>query len=151
MSIMTRSHIGFQEPDTVRRTQHLLDCIEGKDTEALAAALHPQVTMAHPLALSGNRNDAHRWEGEDQVLGYFAGAFAMMGRIRFTNRRVSVVDTGATSFVQADGDITTADGRPYENVYVFRIDWNAGRAIAIEEYANPLTFCQTFNNPLCGG
>jgi hypothetical protein len=36
----------------------------------------------------------------------------------------------------ADGDITTANGRPY-------------RIIAIEEYANPLTFSQTFPNPLC--
>lgn len=47
--------------------------------------------------------------------------------------------------------MTTADGGPYQNVYVFRIDWQGGRAIAIEEYANPRTFCQTFSNPQCEG
>jgi ketosteroid isomerase-like protein len=153
MSAMTQSHFiaDRDEHETVRRTQQLLDRIEQKDTEAVAATLHPQVMLAHPLALSGNRNDAVRWQGKDQVLGYFGGAFTMMGRIRFANRRVSVAGGGATSFVQADGDLTTADGRPYQNVYIFRIDWRGGRAIAIEEYANPLTFCQTFNNPQCGG
>lgn len=135
--------------ETLRQTRELLDRIERKDTEAVAAVLHPQVTLTHPLALSGNRKDAARWQGKDRVLGYFGGAFAMMGRIRFANRRVSVAAGGETAFVQADGDYTTANGRPYQNVYIFRIDWRDGRAIAIEEYANPLTFCQTFNNPLC--
>jgi ketosteroid isomerase-like protein len=153
---MTQSHFlakvrGSYERETRRRTQQFLDCIEHKDAEAVAAALHPRVMLAHPLSLSGKRTDAARWQGKDQVVGYFDGAFAMMGRIRFINRRVSVADGGGTSFVQADGDITTADGRPYRNTYIFRIDWRGGRAIAIEEYANPLTFCQTFNNPLCGG
>lgn len=139
------------ERETRRRTQQFLDGIEQKDPEAVAATLHPQITLTHPLSLSGNRNDAARWHGTDQVLGYFRGAFTMMDRVRFTNRRVSVAAGGETSFVQADGDLTTADGRPYQNVYIFRIDWHGGRAIAVEEYANPLTFCQTFNNPLCAG
>jgi ketosteroid isomerase-like protein len=146
---MTQSHLVVErdERETLRRTQQLLDCIEQKDTDAVAATLHPEIVLAHPLALSGNRNDAVRWQGKEQVLGYFGGAFTMMGRIRFTNRRVSVAHRGGTSFVQADGDLTTAGGRPYQNVYIFRIDWRGGRAIAIEEYANPLTFRQTFGNP----
>ena len=135
--------------ETRRRTQQLLDRMEQRDIDAVAATLHPHVTLAHPLSLSGNRNDAARWQGKDQVLGYFGGAFTMMDRIRFTNPRISVATSGETSFVQADGDITTADGRPYQNVYIFRIDWHGALAITIEEYANPLTFCQTFNNPLC--
>lgn len=124
--------------------------MEQKDTEAVAAALHPQVTLTHPLALSGKRDDAARWQGREQVLGYIGQAFRMIERIRFTNRRVSITADG-TAFIQADGEMATADGRPYQNVYIFRIDWHGGRAIAIEEYANPLTFCQTFNNPLCDG
>lgn len=83
------------------------------------------------------------------MLGYLGDAFTMMDRIRFTNQRVSVAAGGGTAFIQADGDLTTADGRPYKNVYIFRIDWRDDRIIAIEEYANPLTFCQTFHNPLC--
>jgi ketosteroid isomerase-like protein len=139
------------ERETLRRTQQLLDRLQQKDTEAIAATLHPEVTFTHPLSLSGKREDAVRRQGKDEVLGYLGGAFTLMDRIRFTNQRVSVAGGGGTAFAQADGDLTTADGRPYQNVYLFRIDWSSDRIIAIEEYANPLTFCQTFNNPLCAG
>jgi ketosteroid isomerase-like protein len=139
------------ERETRRRAQEFLDRLEQKDTDAIAATLHPEVTFSHPLSLSGKRADAVRWQGKDRVLGYLGGASMMMDRIRFTDQRLSVAAGGGTAFVQADGDLTTADGRPYQNVYIFRIDWRGDRVIAIEEYANPLTFCQTFNNPLCAG
>jgi ketosteroid isomerase-like protein len=70
-----------------------------------------------------------------------------MGRIRFADQRVSVVADGRTSFVQANGDFTTADGRPYNNVYVFRLDWRDGRVVSGEEYFNPVTFSNTFDTP----
>jgi ketosteroid isomerase-like protein len=146
MPIMTQS-----QHETLRRAQQFLDHFERKSTEEIAATLHPEVTFAHPLSLSGKREDAARWQGKDQVLGYIGGAFTKMDRIRFTNRRISVADGGGTAFVQADGDLTTSDGRPYQNVYIFRVDWRGDRIFAVEEYANPLTFCQTFDNPLCAG
>ncbi|MEV4411805.1 nuclear transport factor 2 family protein [Catellatospora sp. NPDC049609] len=139
------------ERETRQQAGRFLDRLERKDAAAIVEMLHPEVTFTHPLSLSGRRADAGRWEGRDQVLGYLDGAFTMMGRIRFANRRTSVVAGGATAFVQADGDLTTADGRLYQNVYVFRIDWCGERIVAVEEYANPLTFCLTFDNPLCAG
>jgi hypothetical protein len=45
-----------------------------------------------------------------------------------------------------DGDFTT-DGRPYRNVYVFRIDWRGDRIAHVEEYGNPVTFSATFSRP----
>ena len=134
------------ERETRRRTQQFLAHFEQKDTEAIAATLHPEITFTHPLSLSGKREDAARWQGTDRVLGYLGGAFTKMDRIRFANQRISVAAGGGTAFVQADGDLTTSDGRPYQNVYIFRVDWRGDRIIAVEEYANPLTFCQTFNN-----
>ncbi len=139
------------ERETRRRAQQFLHHLEHKGTEAIAATLHPEITFTHPLSLSGKREVAVRCQGTDRVLGYLGGAFTMMDRIRFTNQRISVAAGGGTAFVQADGDLTTSDGRPYQNVYIFRIDWRGDRIIAVEEYANPLTFCQTFNNPLCAG
>jgi ketosteroid isomerase-like protein len=38
--------------------------------------------------------------------------------------------------------------RPYRNVYVFRLDWLDGLVVGIEEYANPITFCRTFDVPM---
>ena len=145
MSVMTQSQPA--ERETLRRAQQFLDSIEAKAAEVLAAALDPHVTLTMPMSHTGDRHDAVRWQGRERVLGYFGGAFTMMDRIRFINRRISVATSGATAFVQADGDFTTADGSPYQNVYVFRIDWRDGQIIAIEEYANPLAFIQTFGNP----
>jgi ketosteroid isomerase-like protein len=81
-------------------------------------------------------------------MGYFGTVFAGMGRIEFTDVRVSVAAGGRTSFVQADGDFTTADGRPYRNVYVLRFDWRGGRIVGGEEYSNPVTFSESFGRPL---
>jgi ketosteroid isomerase-like protein len=133
--------------ETLRRAQQFLDSLEAKDAQALAATLDPEVTLTMPMSHTGDRHDAARWQGTEPVLGYFGGAFTKMDRIRFINRRVSVAASGATAFVQADGDFMATDDRPYQNVYVFRIDWRDGRIIAIEEYANPLAFIQTFGNP----
>lgn len=56
---------------------------------------------------------------------------------------------GTTSISEAKGDFVTADGRPYRNVYVFRLDWHHGRVTAGVEYANPATICATFALPDC--
>jgi hypothetical protein len=55
------------------------------------------------------------------------------------------------SFVEADGDFTAADGRPYPNVYVFRLEWTPdGRILRADDYYNPVTVCKNFpENPLC--
>jgi ketosteroid isomerase-like protein len=58
--------------------------------------------------------------------------------------RVSSTADGRSSFVQFDGDFRTADGRPYRNVYIWRLDWHRGQLTTLEEYANPITYCQTF-------
>lgn len=139
----------WAELATERRTRHFLDMFERRDVDAVSAMLHPDVTLVHPLALSGDRADAARFTGRAEVLGYFADVFGNMRHIRFTDQRVTVAAGGGEAFVQADGDLTLGDGRPYQNVYVFRFEWRDGRIIAADEYANPLTFCQTIGSPLC--
>jgi hypothetical protein len=51
--------------------------------------------------------------------------------------------------VQDNGRFATADGRPFQKVYIIRYDWNGSRLIGIEEYGNPVTFCKTFGHPNC--
>jgi ketosteroid isomerase-like protein len=73
-----------------------------------------------------------------------------MSQIKFVDTRVAVTDRGTVSFVEADGDFTTADGRPYRNVYVMRFEWTPdGRILRADEYYNPIIACQTFENPAC--
>jgi ketosteroid isomerase-like protein len=67
-----------------------------------------------------------------------------MRSARFIDRRITASASRATTFVQARGDFVTADGRPYQNVYVFRFDWRNGKIMSWEEYANPMTIIRTF-------
>lgn len=125
------------EHRTEARTRALLAALEREDLPAVDAMIDPQVALTIPLSFSGAQEPAGVFDGKQQVLGYARGVFSNMGTIDFTDVRISVTDAGKTSFVQANGNFVTADGRPYRNVYVYRFDWNDGRIVRVEEYANP--------------
>ncbi|MGP3910388.1 nuclear transport factor 2 family protein [Nonomuraea sp. 10N515B] len=129
---------------TERRTAAFISALEREDLATVSALLDPDATLTLPLSFSGRREDASRFTGKEQVLGYVKNAFALFGRIDLVNVKTSVSAAGTTSFVQADGDFTTADGRPYRNVYVYAFEWRAGRMVKGAEYANPVTFWATF-------
>jgi ketosteroid isomerase-like protein len=136
------------ERRTEQRTERFLRAFERRDLRAVASMLDPKVRLVHPITFSGAQEPEAVFEGKSSVVGYFRGVFAGMGRIAFSDERVSVVAGGRASFVQANGDFTTADGRPYDNVYAFRFDWRDGRIVRGEEYFNPVTFSRTFGRPL---
>ncbi|ASO20288.1 ketosteroid isomerase-like protein [Actinoalloteichus hoggarensis] len=137
------------ERQTERRTRAFVTALEAKDQAAVVAMLDRNVELTVALSFSGEPEPAGRFAGETEVLGYLTGVFTNMAAIAFVDERVSVTSDGRTSFLQATGDFTTADGRPYRNVYVFRLDWHEGRLVRIEEYGNPITYCQTFGDPDC--
>jgi ketosteroid isomerase-like protein len=133
----------------VHQTYLLLAALENEDRATVEKLTSDNATLTLPMALSGNRDDAARFVGKDQVLGYIDQLFTGMSVVDFNQVRVTSSDSGRTTFVQANGDFVTADGRPYKNVYIFRYDWKDGRLQAAEEYANPTTFCQTLGHPTC--
>ncbi|MFF0726188.1 nuclear transport factor 2 family protein [Streptomyces sp. NPDC004134] len=137
------------ETGTKGQTREFVRALEHKDLETITELTHREATLTLPLSFTGNREDAARFTGKDQVLGYVQGVFKTMGKIDFTGVRVSTTPDGNTSFVQAAGNFTTADGRPYENDYIFRYDWKNGRLVHIEEYGNPITFCNVIGSPAC--
>ena len=140
---------GSSQVKTLRNTHKIIEALERKDLETVSAMTADRAVLQHALALSGDRDEAARFVGKEQVMGYIGGVFTMFGTINFTDVRVTVSADGRSSFVQANGDFTTADGRPYLNVYLFRYDWQNGQAVSIEEYANPVTFCRTVGHPTC--
>jgi ketosteroid isomerase-like protein len=136
------------ERATAERTERFIRAFERRDVRTLTPMIDPRATLVHPITFSGEQQPEARFVGREQVLGYFRGAFALMSRIDFVRERISVVAGGRTSFVQADGNFTTADGRPYNNVYLLRFAWRDGRIVYGEEYYNPVTFSETFGRPL---
>ncbi|TMR10215.1 hypothetical protein ETD86_40550 [Nonomuraea turkmeniaca] len=136
--------LASESRSTERRTAAILNAFEREDLAAVSALLDPNATLTIPLSFTGRKEDAARFTGKEQVLGYVKNALAAFGRIDFVNVNVTVSEEGNTSFVQADGDFTTADGRSYRNVYVYAFEWRNGRMVRGAEYANPVTFCATF-------
>ncbi|GLW07017.1 hypothetical protein Misp01_21470 [Microtetraspora sp. NBRC 13810] len=136
------------QSDNLRRTKDFLSDFQRRDLAAVGAKLSPRVTLTMPITFTGAQTPDTRYTNKEQVLGYFRTVFGTMGRVRFTDQRLSVASGGRTIFVQTYGDFTTADGRPYKNVYLFRFDWRDGLIVAGEEYTNPVTFSKTFGAPL---
>ena len=56
---------------------------------------------------------------------------------------------GQVIFVEARGDFLTLDGRPYRNVYLIKLVFDAAGAVTrIEEWTNPVTASLTWGFPL---
>ncbi len=124
------------------RTRQFIQAVEQEDMAAVSALVDPEATLVLKMTLTGEQEPDMIFEGREQILGYVQSNFDAMETIRFINQRITVSRDGRTSFVEADGDFVSADGRPYRNVYVFRFDWCDGRIIGSAEYANPITFLQ---------
>jgi ketosteroid isomerase-like protein len=143
---------GASQPEwqTKKRTLAFLQAVEGENLAAVARFQHPDIVLTHPLTMSGSQEPDPVFTGRDEALGYLRGLFAGMSQIRFADTRVAVTDKGTVSFVEADGDFITADGRPYRNVYVMRFEWTPdGRILRADEYYNPIIACQVLESPAC--
>lgn len=122
--------------------ERFLDTLEHRDHAAIAAMLTPDAQWVFRMSLDGSP-EPETAAGRDQVLAKVAEIAGLLSEVRFTDRRIT--DAGAgTVFVQTNGDFRAADGRPYRNVYVFRLDWRDGRLASWEEYNNPVTIARTF-------
>lgn len=133
---------------STQTVERFIAALEAKDIEAVAALLDDRMSIVQPLSFGGDAADAVRYEGKAASLGYFRGVTTRMGRIRFVDAELSVVDGGRAVFYEATGDLTTADGVPYRNVYVLKFELSGERIVRLVEYANPVTFALTFGFPL---
>jgi ketosteroid isomerase-like protein len=130
-------------PELVDQTNHFLDRLQSGDRAAVAGMLDDKVVWSAPMSSGGGQDGepAHGREAFGSRLGSISG---LMRSARFIDRRITPSADEATTFVQTRGDFVTADGRPYQNVYVFRFDWRDGKIVSWEEYANPMTIIATF-------
>lgn len=121
------------------RANRFLDAMEQEDIATIVELLDEEIIWSTPM-----------FPGDGPVRGLEAlGAKmmeigGMMQSVRFAERRVTVSDDGATTFVQAVGDFVSKEGKAYQNVYVFRFDWRGEKMLVWEEYADYLTILRSF-------
>ena len=126
------------------QTNTFLDFLEAGDRTGMGEMLDDDVVWSAPMSSSGHTEDGEPARGR-QAFGSRLGSISgLMKSAKFIDRRVTASADGATTFVQTNGDFITADGRPYQNVYVFRFDWRDDKIVTWEEYANPMTIIRTF-------
>ena len=125
------------------QTSRFLDLLEAGDRTGVAGMLDDHIVWSAPMSFggAGDGEAARGLRAFGSRLGSISG---LMRSARFIDRRITASADGATTFVQTRGDFVTADGRPYQNVYVFRFDWRDGKIVSWEEYATPMTIIRTF-------
>jgi uncharacterized protein len=117
--------------------------MEARDLGALEAALSETATLELPFPVPGL---PARFDGREAVMAYFGQAANNFSSIKFVNKEFN--ETGAFVFAEMSSEITTADGRPYSNRYIWRFELQGGKIVSILEYANPILFARTFGIPL---
>jgi len=129
--------------ELVDQTNRFLDLLEAGNQAGMADMLDDQVVWSAPMS-AGPTEDSEPARGREAFGSRLGSISELMRSARFTDRRITASADTATTFVQARGDFVTVDGRPYQNVYVFRFDWREGKIVSWEEYANPITILRTF-------
>ncbi|APX13392.1 nuclear transport factor 2 family protein [Tateyamaria omphalii] len=135
---------------TIETTTAFFQALEQGDLDAVAALMADDVVNTLPYAASGATTpDAFRiYSGKAEVIAYFEGASQFIPTVSFIDAKVTVSGDGETVFVENRGDMILADGRPYSNLYVWRLDFEDGQIVEMTEYFNPVTAAIAFNRPI---
>ena len=129
--------------ERIDQTNRFLDLLEAGDRAGVAGMLDDEVVWSAPMSF-GSTEDSEPARGREAFGSRLRSISGLMRSARFVDRRFTASADTATTFVQARGDFVTVDGRPYQNVYVFRFDWRDGKIVSWEEYANPVTIIRAF-------
>lgn len=108
------------------------------DFEGLRAILADDATIVLPNSGGSSPEPALVFPGIENVLGYLQFAMGIFVSITFVDEQWFVSEDASTVHLHARGDMATKDGRPYVNVYVFRITIHHGRITHVDEYTNPI-------------
>ncbi len=135
-------------PTVLTIVQQFMTAFEQRDRTTLASLLAERSSLVQPITFSGNDTPDFRAEGKEAVLAYLDNALSLFGTIQFVDPAFYIADNGTTVFVPTTGNMTTAQGLPYRNVYLFRLDIADGKIVHIDEYSNPVTFSQAFGAKL---
>ena len=129
-----------------------MGALQARDVDAAAALLTDDVATVLMFHESGDTAPGalRRFDGKPATLAYFGGAAERLPRVAFVEVEVTEGTDGETVFVEARGDMDLVDGRPYANLYVWRLKVEDGRVAHIREYFNPVTAAQAFGRPTDG-
>jgi ketosteroid isomerase-like protein len=124
--------------------------VTGKDHDAMAALLTEDTTQFVAFNEAGDLDwaDLCRAAGRDAVLEYWHIAWTRERSLALHVEDMVGSADGTTVFAEVTGDIEMADGRPYRNRYVYRLDLRDGQVARVRTYYNPVNSARAFDRPI---
>lgn len=134
--------------DAIRR---FFRAIAGRDMAALADGVTEDVVYEMPFSETGSTEPGQfrRYSGREQVVAFWEQTSGSgLRSLPPEDVELSITADGARVFIEQRGNMTTADGRPYRNRYVFRFDISDSRVSHVREYINPIISAYAFARPV---
>jgi ketosteroid isomerase-like protein len=125
-----------------------LVALQAKDKEAILAIVTDDFELEVPCNVSGTNDFSDSWRGLEAAKDGWDSAFREIELLQYTDLEFTGGEDGKVAFAEGLGVMKMANGRPYENRYVFRFDIENGKIRRIREYLNPVTSAVAFGIPL---
>ena len=125
-----------------------LVALQAKDKKAILAIVTDDFELEVPCNVSGTNDFSDSWRGLEAAAAGWDNAFREIEVLQYTDLEFTGGEDGQVAFAEGLGIMKMANGRPYENRYVFRFDIENGKIRRIREYLNPVTSAVAFGIPL---
>ncbi len=125
-----------------------LKALQAKDKAAILSFLAEGFVLEVPFDTSGANDLSGSWRGLEMTAAKYDDAFRNIEVIRYVDLEITPGQDPGVAFAEGRGVMRMANGRAYENRYVFRFDVEGGKIRRIREYRNPVTAAISFGRTL---
>ena len=123
---------------------------EKHDLEGLKALFADNIVYTFPLPASGAQENWFVYDGKDATVEYQRKTLDAFSQLKMRDIQVTIGANGDTVFVESRGDYVSKEGKPYNNVYVFKFVLENGKIVKVFEYANPVAYALLAGLPIAG-
>ena len=123
---------------------------EKRDLEGLKALFADNIVYIFPLPASGAQENWFVYDGKDATVEYQRRTLDAFSQLKMRDMQVTIGADGNTVFVESKGDYVSKEGKPYNNVYIFKFVLDSGKIVKVFEYANPVTYALLAGLPIAG-
>ena len=136
------------QPTAAVLGREYLRALAAKDKAGIMALLAGDFALEVPNNVAGTNDKSDSWYGLEAADANYDMAFKVIAETTYSDFEVTPGKDDGVAFIETMGVMTMANGRPYNNRYVFRFDARNGKLFRIREYLNPVTSAVAFGLPL---
>lgn len=130
--------------------QTFFDTKENHDLDGLVELFADEIVYTFPLPASGAQENWFVYDGKEATIEYQRKTLDAFSQLRMRDAQITISEDGSTVFVESRGDYLSKEGKPYNNVYIFKFVINGDKIVRVFEYANPVTYAMLVGLPIAG-